>query len=333
MFLPIGLLCLGSAYRAAAQAALGRFLAPSNESLAPKTFARKECSGNPGCAGLGGDCCPASTGMALACCWDAQAPSATPPDSRALAMVPSCDHLNVGFPNCGDAVRCEGEYSESGSTRTLRATSDHCAYVTFKTGLSLDQVLQLDADTFLTPGTCSRQDNLGFWFFQTVGTGVAEEEPTSHWDALSEVDLFETYIGPGGVNSINTNFAATGLHMQWKNFTIVGGMRQHITMWQDVENAAGCPATRQAGMLTGLTTVEYGTPLPVVSVFVTHCAPGAPCCTGDACKQLQSDPHTARACITVKDAPVLLSLSNWGAGHRVTPGCEIGVSDVVVRTK
>jgi len=248
-------------------------------------------------------------------------------------MEPSCDHVNVGFPNCGDAARCEGEHIKSGSTRTLRATSDKCSYVTFKTDLTLDQVLQLDAEAFIAPGTCSRQDNLAFWFFQTIDTGDALVEPRSHWDAFSEVDLFETYIGPGGVNSINTNFAATGLHMQWKNFTIVGGMRQHITMWQDVENAAGCPTTRKAGMLGGLTTIEYGASLPVVSIFVAHCAPGAPCCQGAECTKLQADPKTARGCITVKDAPLLLALSNWGSGHHVTAGCEIGVSDVAVRTK
>jgi hypothetical protein len=248
-------------------------------------------------------------------------------------MRPSCDHLNVGFPNCGELARCEGEYGESGSTRFLRASSEKCAYVTFKTSLSLRQVLQLDADAFITPGTCNHLDNLAFWFFQTLPEGDALEEPTTHWDAFSEVDLFETYIGPGGVNSINTNFAATGVHMQWEDFTIVGGMRQHITMWQDTENAAGCPATRTAALLNGLTTIEYGKELPVVSIYVAHCAPGAPCCMGAECKELQSDPKTARGCITVKDAPLLLSLSNWGAGHQVTSGCEIGVSDVMVRTQ
>mmetsp|Transcript_111982 Transcript_111982/g.280580 ORF Transcript_111982/g.280580 Transcript_111982/m.280580 type:complete len:84 (+) Transcript_111982:161-412(+) len=52
---------------------------------------------------------------------------------------------------------------------------------------------------------------------------------------------------------------------------------------------------------------------------------------GTRCRQLQSDAGATHGCITVKDAPVLLSLNNWGAGHRVTPGCEIGVSDVVVQ--
>lgn len=274
--------------------------------------------------------------MMLSCCYDSSAlpvKAGVPTGSVALPMVPSCDHAMVGYPNCGEAARCQGEYEATGSTRTLKATSDKCAYVTFKTSLTLDQVLQMDADAFITSSTCSQYDNLAFWFFQTIPVGDALEEPTSHWDGFSEVDLFESYIGPGGVNSVNSNFAATGVHVAWQDFTIVGGMRQHITMWVDTENEAGCPATRAAGMLNGLTTVEYGKELPVVSIYVAHCAPGAPCCTGDACKALQSDPQTARGCITVKDAPMLLALSNWGAGHRVTEGCEIGVSDVTVKMK
>lgn len=249
-----------------------------------------------------------------------------------LPMTPFCDRTNVGFPNCGDAARCEGEYSVDGATRTLRATTDKCAYVTFRTGLSLMDVLQLDAELFITERTCNKYDNLAFWFFQTVEHGDAWQQPTKHWDAVSEVDLMETYIGPGNVNSINTNFAATGLHRQWQNFTIEGGMHQHVTMWQDVEGK-GCPTSRPSGYMGDLQTLDYGTHLPVVSVYVAHCAPGAPCCEGKDCKRLQRDPSTASGCITVKDAPILLALSNWGAGHRVTPGCEIGVSSVMVKQK
>jgi len=327
-------LCLGVASLAAARTAPSSFLAQSSSNLSQKTFAHKECSANPGCGDLGGDCCPSSTGAMLACCFNnSHEPRAPPSRSLPLTMEASCDHLNVGSPNCGDDARCKGEFSKSGSTHILNATSEHCAYVTFKTGLSLSDVLQLDADTFITPGTCSRLDNLGFWFFQTVDRGAVLEQPTTHWDAFSEVDLFESYIGPGGVNSINTNFAATGIHRQWNNFTVTGGMRQHVTMWQDTENTQGCPATRSSALLTGLTTLKYGMELPVVSVYVAHCAPGASCCTGAECKRLQADPQTARGCITVKDAPILLALSNWGAGHHATAGCEIGVSDVMVRTK
>jgi len=273
--------------------------------------------------------------MTLACCFDSQPPTPEPPAPgfRALPMEPSCDHANVGAPNCGEAARCHGEYGVEGTARTLTATSDSCAYVTFKTSLTLDRVLQMDADAFISPGTCSQYDNLAFWFFQTIDDGDALEEPTTHWDAFSEVDLFESYIGPGGVNSVNSNFAATGIHRAWQNFTIVGGMRQHLTMWKDPENEAGCPATRTAAMLNGLTTVQYGKELPVVSIYVAHCAPGAPCCTGADCKRLQSDSSTAHGCITVKEAPLLLALSNWGAGHHVTAGCQIGVSDVTVTTK
>lgn len=250
---------------------------------------------------------------------------------RALPMWPMCDRANVGFPNCGDAARCEGEYSVDGTTRTLRATSQSCAYVTFKTGLSLKDVVQLDADVYISKGTCSKQDNLAFWFFQTAEKGDAISESMTHWDGFSEVDFMETYIGPGGVNSVNSNFAATGLHRQWPNVSITGGVRQHVTMWQDTENSAGCPSDRDsASMFTRW--VEYAAPLPVVSIYVAHCAPGAPCCQGDSCRELQGDPNTARACVTVKDAPMLLSLSNWGTGHWVTPGCEMGVSDVRVVT-
>mmetsp|Transcript_111980 Transcript_111980/g.280574 ORF Transcript_111980/g.280574 Transcript_111980/m.280574 type:complete len:96 (-) Transcript_111980:28-315(-) len=93
-------------------------------------------------------------------------------------MVSSCDHFNVGFPNCGDEVRCQGEYGERGSTRTLKATSNHCSYANCKTDLSLDKVLQLDADTFITSVACSPLENLAFWFFQTVDIWNAREEPT-----------------------------------------------------------------------------------------------------------------------------------------------------------
>uniref|UniRef100_A0A7S2LVX2 Uncharacterized protein n=1 Tax=Zooxanthella nutricula TaxID=1333877 RepID=A0A7S2LVX2_9DINO len=247
-------------------------------------------------------------------------------------MEPSCDRINVGLPNCGDGAMCAGEYTAVGSTRTLKATSAACAYVTFKTGLSLTDVLQLDADVFIAPGTCKPYDNLGFWFFQTAELGAPLQEPNSHWDAMSEVDLMETYIGPGAVNSINTNFAATGLAKQWTGFTIEGGVRQHVTMWQDVEGT-NCPKTRASGILIGTESVDYGKELPVVAIYVAHCAPGSPCCEGEGCKALQGLPDTAFGCITVKEAPILLALSNWGAGHRITEGCEIGASDVTVRTK
>uniref|UniRef100_A0A7S2P8Z2 Uncharacterized protein n=1 Tax=Zooxanthella nutricula TaxID=1333877 RepID=A0A7S2P8Z2_9DINO len=247
-------------------------------------------------------------------------------------MEPSCDHINVGGPNCGANARCAGEYAVAGSTRTLKATSAHCAYVTFKTGLSLGDVLQMDADVFITAGTCHKLDNLAFWFFQTSDRGDPLEEPATHWDALSEVDLMETYIGVGGVNSVNTNFAATGIHKQWKGFTIVGGVRQHVTMWQDVTGGS-CPKTRTSGILNGVETVDYGKELPVVAIYVAHCDFGAPCCEGEGCKALQGEPTTAFGCITVKEAPILLSLSNWGAGHAITEGCEIGASDVTVRTR
>jgi len=163
-------------------------------------------------------------------------------------------------------------------------------------------------------------------------SGTPLEEPASSWDALSEVDLMETYIGPGGVNSINSNFAGMGLARHWTEHTIVGGVHGHVTMWVDVDNAAGCPTQRTVGLLGGLQAIEYGKTLPVVSVYVARCEPGRPCCTGEGCKQLQSDPRTASACITVKEAPMLLSLSNWGSGHVATPGCELEVSDVRVRT-
>lgn len=247
-------------------------------------------------------------------------------------MEPFCDRANVGFPNCGAAARCEGEYSVDGPTLTLQATTDACAYVTFKTGLSLLDVLQLNADVFISSHTCHKYDNMAFWFFQTVEVGDAFEQPTQHWDAVSEVDLMETYIGPGNVNSINTNFAATGLHRQWPNVTIEGGVHQHVTMWQDVKGG-GCPTKRESGYMGGLQAIEYGESLPVVSIYVAHCAPGAPCCQGDGCKRLQGDPNTAWGCITVKDAPILLALSNWGAGHHVTPGCKMGVSNVMVTEK
>lgn len=247
-------------------------------------------------------------------------------------MEPSCDSKNVGFPNCGEAAKCDGEYSVDGPTRTLRASSDNCAYVTFRTDLSLRDVLQLDADVFVEANTCRRYDNLAFWFFQTVESGDALEKPAEHWDALSEVDLFETYIGPGNVNSINTNFAATSLHRQWPNVTIEGGMHQHVTMWQDLEKS-GCPSSRTSAYLFDKGSIDYEAPLDVVSIYVAHCAPGAPCCQGDGCKHLQGQPNTAWGCITVKEAPMLLALSNWGSNHQITPGCTIGASDVMVTTK
>jgi len=287
------------------------------------------CESNSGCRGLGGDCCPAPTGEYLACC---AAPPLVP-GPQALPMTPSCDYVNVGHPNCGDAAKCESEYTVSGGTRMLKATSESCAFVTFRTELSLSDVLQLDADVFITDGTCGQLDNLAFWFFQTVEGGNPEEELTSHWDAYSEVDLMETYIGVGGINSINTNFAAVGLHTNWQDVTITGGVYQHVTMWQDVDNAFGCPATRSSGPLEGSEPHDFGKDLPVVSLYVAHCVAGGPCCEGDACKELQSHPDTARACITVKEAPILFALSNWGAGHRVTAGCEVGFSDLTVRTK
>lgn len=248
-------------------------------------------------------------------------------------MEPNCDYANVGIPNCGEDARCEGEYTSTGNTRVLKATSDKCAFVTFKSGIGLEEVLQLDADVFIEANTCSVHDNLAFWFFQTTEYGDALAEPASHWDALSEVDLVETYIGVGGPNSINTNFAATGRHIHWQNFTIVGGMHRHVTMWVDVDNDAGCPAFRDSGFLNGLEAIHYGESLPVVSVYVVNCAPGAPCCQGDSCKEFQNHETTARACITVKQAPLLFALTNWGSGHRVTPDCTIGVSDVRVRRK
>lgn len=252
-------------------------------------------------------------------------------------MEPSCDDHNVGFPNCGDYTRCEGEYIVNGSTRSLRATSQSCGYVTFRTELSLQDVLQLDADLYIAEHTCSERDNIAFWFFQTAEKGDAIEEPMTHWDAFSEVDLMETLVGPGGVNSINSNFAALALERsghdkQWLNSTITGGVHQHITMWQDVENTASCARERsRASMFTRWVT--YDEPLPVVSIYVAHCAPGRPCCEGEECKKLQSDPDTAHGCVTVKKAKLLLALSNWGTYHWVTPGCELGVSDVRVVTK
>jgi hypothetical protein len=306
-------------------------------STATGTIPGKACFSVPGCRGLGGDCCPAPDGMYLACCsapvasadpktlpaepstqpsvqssavptvpptlsselWDFPPASAIVPGAKALPMEPFCDHANVGYPNCGNAARCAGEYHVNGSSRILRATSEACAYVTFKTGLSLKDVLQLDAEVFISAHTCNKLDNMAFWFFQTVEQGDAWLQPTQHWDAVSEVDLVETYIGPGNVNSINTNFAATGLHRQWPNLTIEGGMHQHVTMWQDADGA-GCPSTRKSGYMGDLRTLDYGTPLPVVSVYVAHCAPGAPCCQGEGCKKLQKDPNTASVCITAK---------------------------------
>merc|ERR1711920_897391 len=176
-----------------------------------------------------------------------------------------------------------------------------------QTELSLQDVLQLDADLYVAEHTCSERDNIAFWFFQTAEKGDAIEEPMTHWDAFSEVDLMETFIGPGGVNSINSNFAALelenagGRNRHWLNYSITGGVRQHITMWQDVENAAGCERERsRASMFTWWVT--YDEPLPVVSIYVAHCAPGKPCCEGEGCKKLQSDPNTAHGCVTVKHA-------------------------------
>merc|ERR1711920_790491 len=146
-----------------------------------------------------------------------------------------------------------------------------------QTELSLQDVLQLDADLYVAEHTCSERDNIAFWFFQTAEKGDAIEEPMTHWDAFSEVDLMETFIGPGGVNSINSNFAALelenagGRNRHWLNYTITGGVRQHITMWQDVENAASCERERnRASMFTWW--VSYDEPLPVVSIYVAHCA-------------------------------------------------------------
>jgi len=62
---------------------------PMPPSPSPAPSAGASCKAHSGCAGLDGDCCPASNGVMLACCGSSPAPPPTPPSSGASCKAHS----------------------------------------------------------------------------------------------------------------------------------------------------------------------------------------------------------------------------------------------------